>query len=456
MEIQGAIINATIVTMDENRRIIQDGGILWLDEKIHMVADSESVKRAAIERCVNIENGNKKVIFPGLINTHTHIYQNLLKGLGMNLSLKDWWPRVIAPAGVNIREKHVSAAAFGQAIESIRSGCTTVVDYMQVHPTAELSDVLVEGMLKAGVRIVYGRGFRNTGAELGFPKELIEDTKFVFDDVLRLKKKYQETGSSMVKIMLAPAAAWALTFEGLRESSSFAKENDIFTAMHMFETDIENQICQEKYGKTALSYFEDAGLLSSKLLAIHCVKVGNEELDAFRNYNVKISHNPVSNMLLASGVSPIPQMLKIGLDVGLATDGAASNNCNDMLEILKITALIHKVYWNDPTILNAESILEMATIKAAKTIGMDGEIGSLEEGKRADFFIINPYLCARTCPIHDPIAALIYSVGSRAVEKVVVNGCCLLENSELVTIDEEKSLKNLQEMAVDIGKHVII
>lgn len=178
---QGAIINATIVTMDEKRRIIKDGGILWEDGRIRIVAESSLVKKLALDKHIYVEDGQDKVIFPGLINTHTHVYQNLLKGLGMDLRLEDWWPKVIAPAGINIREKHVHAASLGAAIESIRSGCTTIVDYMQVHPIAELSDVVIEGMLETGVRMIYGRGFRNTGADLGFPKELIEKANFVFE-----------------------------------------------------------------------------------------------------------------------------------------------------------------------------------------------------------------------------------------------------------------------------------
>jgi 5-methylthioadenosine/S-adenosylhomocysteine deaminase len=415
-----------------------------------VIGDSQLVQAEAKKRGIESKDLRGKIVFPGLINTHTHIYQNLLKGLGNDCDLENWWMKVIGPAGVNLEEKHVIAAAAGFAIEAIRSGTTTVVDYMQVNPIPWLSDAEIQTLNTIGLRLVYSRGYRNTGADVGFPVELIEFTDDVFMDVLRLKKKYETDESKMIKIWLAPAGAWALTLQGLEETSEFALSQDIPITMHMYETPTDEAICQKRYNCSALQYFEKSGLLQNKLLAVHAVKIGHSEIQAFKDFEVAISHNPISNMYLASGVAPVPQMIDEGLAVSLATDGSASNNCNDMLEVLKVTALLHKVHWNNPLAMDAIKVLEMATVDAAKCIGLETEIGSLEAGKRADFFVLNPYKCGRTCPVHDPIASLVYSSGNRGVERVVIDGKTVLEKDGFVALDEEHILFRQQVMADDL------
>lgn len=447
---KGALLNVTIVTLNKAREVIQNGGLVWENGRLSYVGESAGAQQFAQRRGITWEEGRGKLVFPGLINTHMHLFQNLLKGLGSDRPLENWWPEVIAPAAVKIREKHLAAAVKAGALEAVRSGTTTLVDYMYAHPVAALSDVEIDSLRQVGVRTVYGRGFRNTGADIGFPQELIEKMEDVFDDILRLRKEYEKESDGMVKIWLAPAAAWALTVEGLRQTREFADAYRIPVTMHMFETETDNVICQKRYNKTALDYFEEAGLLGPDLLAVHTVKVRERELRAFKAYGVKVSHNPVSNMYLASGVAPVPEMLQADLTIGLGTDGAASNNCLDMLETMKITALLHKVYWNDPTIITAQKVLEMATIDAAKSIGLDEEIGSLETGKKADFFVYSSSRDPNSCPCHDPVATLVYSSGNAGVEKVVINGETILHESEFVRVDERKTMAEQQEMAEDL------
>lgn len=432
--------------MDPGRRVLQDAGIIWEDDRIVLIGSSAEIKAAAARKKIAAQNCSGKIAFPGFINTHTHLYQNLLKGIGTDTVLEKWWHKVIAPAGINLRETHLEAAVVGAAIEAVRGGVTTLVDYMQVHPVKYLADVEIEALRKIGVRLVYGRGFRNTGLDSGFPIELIEKTTDVFDDVLRLKQKY-ETPDRMTQVWLAPAGAWALSEAGLKETGTFAGSYGIPVTMHMYETATDELICRQKYKKAALAYFAESGLLSSELLAVHCVKMGQREIEVFKSYGVKISHNPVSNMYLASGVAPVPLMLQAGLTVGIGTDGAASNNCNDMMEAIKSTALLHKVHSNDPTAITAHKVLEMATVEAAKIVGLEQEIGSLEVGKKADLIVLNPYRCARMCPVHDPVASLVYSAGNRSIEKVVVNGKTILENGSFSDLDEEKALRVEQEAA---------
>lgn len=451
--IGGALYHVTVVTVDPARRILKDAGLLWENDRIVAIGSTEEIQSLAAQKNIQSEDGTGKFVFPGLINTHTHLYQNLLKGLGTDTALENWWHRVIAPAGIRIRHDHVAAAAAGGALEAVRSGVTTVVDYMQVHPVACLSDAEIDVMKNMGVRLVYGRGFRNTGRDNGFPSELIEETDAVFADVLRLKNKY-ERSDLMTRIWLAPAGVWALSLAGLRETGTFAKQYSVPVTMHMYETETDETVCRKKFKRSALACFEESGLLDSHLLAVHCVKMGETELAAFKAHNVYVSHNPVSNMYLASGVAPAPLMRKMGMTVGLGTDGAASNNSNDMLEVLKSTALLHKVSVCDPMAMTAQEVLEMATIEAARCIGMAQEIGSIEVGKKADFFVMNPGRCPRTCPVHDPVASLVYSAGARAIEKVVINGKAVLVEGDFPALDEKEILRVEQQQAQELMERV--
>lgn len=448
----GAIVNLTLVTMNPSRDVVTDGGIVWEDGEIIYVGPSFKAKQLAKAKNLEIEDGQKKILFPGMVNSHMHLFQNLLKGLGADLDLETWWPSTIKPAAIAFREEHVEAAATAGTMESIRGGATTLVDYMYAHPVKGLSQVTIEAVNKVGARLVYARGFRNTGAAHGFPVELIEKTSDVFDEVLSLKKYYQ-TKSDMVRFMVAPAAAWAVDVEGLRDTRDFANETGVPITMHMFETDTDNVVCRERYGmKDAITFFEKTNLLGDDLLAVHVVDIGDRELKAFREHNVKVSHNPMANMYLASGVAPVTEMLERNICVSLGTDGAASNNSTDMLETLKMTALLHKVAAKDPTAITANKVLEMATIDGARAIGMENLIGSIEEGKRADFFVFDPDACGKSSPCHSPVATLVYSSGQASIVKVVVDGKTIINDGDFVEFEEREVYRHQSEMARDLAK----
>jgi len=445
----GAIINSLIVTMDSRHSVLKDAGILWENGRIVKLDVSEKIAEEAKKRGITPVNASGAVVFPGLINTHNHLFQHLLKGLGTDMNLEDWWPSVIGPAGKHLREKHLCAAVRGGVLEALRTGTTTIVDYMQVHPVSGLSAAEIETAAETGIRLVYGRGFRDYSKGGTFSKELIDDLPEVFDEVQNLKNQYC-LNDHMVRVYLAPAAAWAVTFEGLRDTADFSRENEIPVTMHSFETETDNKVCIERYGMKAIDYFEKAGLLSPSFLAVHCVKMDEHDIERYASHDVKISHNPLSNMYLASGVSPVRKFMKQGLTVSLATDGAASNNSNNMLEVLKTTALLHKVQSSDPCAITAPQVLEMATMGGARAIGMEKELGSLEIGKRADMFLFDPFRSATCCPMNDPVSTLVYSSDSRGIVSTIVNGNILLKDDCFCKMDEEKILRKEQEEAEDL------
>lgn len=447
----GAIKNITLVTVNPSRDVVTDGGIIWEDGKIIYVGPSYKAEQLARAKNIEIEDGKGKILFPGLVNSHMHLFQNLLKGLGADLDLETWWPSTIKPAAVAFREEHVAAAATAGTLEAIRGGSTTLVDYMYAHPVQGLSQVSIDAVNKVGARLVYARGFRNTGAAHGFPLELIEKTADVFDEVLRLKKRYKDK-EDMVRFMVAPAAVWAVDAHGLRDTRDFASDAGVPITMHMLETETDNVICKERYGmKDAITFFEKTHLLGDDLLAVHVVAVGDRELKAFREHGVKVSHNPMANMYLASGVAPITDMLERNICVSLGTDGAASNNSTDMLETLKMTALLHKVNAQDPTAITGNKVLEMATIDGARAIGMDHLIGSIEEGKQADFFLLDPDACGKSSPCHSPVATLVYSSGQQSIVKVVIDGKTIINNGDFVELEERAVYEHQSEMARDLA-----
>ncbi|MBQ3103567.1 MAG: amidohydrolase [Oscillospiraceae bacterium] len=451
MKNSGAIINAIIVTVDAQRRVLTDAGILWHDGIITAIGTSAEVSKAAAEAGVSCKDAKGAIVFPGLINTHNHIFQHLLKGLGTDMNLEDWWPTVIGPAGTKLREQHLRAAVMGASLEALRTGTTTIVDYMQVHPVKGLSAVELETAEKSGIRLMYGRGFRDGGKSNVFSqKGLSENLQSVFDEVAELNRTYS-TADHMRRVYLAPASPPALSLEGLTATAQFARSAKIPVTMHVFETASDDRICLSRDGMPTIDYLETAGMLHPDFLAVHCVQVNEDIIARFKKNDVKVSHNPLSNMYLASGVAPVPAYRKAGITVSLTTDGAASNNSNNMLEVLKGTALLHKVFSGDPQAVSAPEVLEMATMGGARAIGLEKELGSLEVGKRADLFLFDPLKSPTCCPMFDPVSTLVYSSDSRGVTMTVVNGRVLLQDDRFTHVDEEEVLREEQRQARDLA-----
>lgn len=438
-----AWIHLYIVTVDRENRVYRDGGILYENGVIAGVGESADIEAMAKEMDAEIRDGKGKYLFPGLINTHTHLYQELTKGRGSDLSLEEWFPKAMAPVGAALRERHMVAGVELGLLEAIRSGVTTVADYMQHQPVPGLGIAELDAAKKIGVRMAYGRGYRDIGR-----KEVVETPDQIFADVDDLKKRYES--DDMVRIWLAPAAGWGVTPELLAATREYADAHNTPIMMHMFETEEDNNGSLRRNGRSAIEYYENAGLLGSDLLAVHSVAMHGTELRKYKEHNVKVSYNPVSNMYLASGVSPVCEMLEMGLTIGLGTDGAGSNNDNDMLEAMKTGALLQKTFYKDPQAMTAGKTLRMATIEAAKALHIDHLVGSIEVGKKADFFLFDPSGSVKACPVYDIVPTLVYSGDCRAVDTVVVNGKTLLEDGMFVGIDEKAILAFAQEMAQDL------
>lgn len=275
------------------------------------------------------------------------------------------------------------------------------------------------------------------GTELGVPASLIETADEAIADCARLAA--MQVGHSRIQIGIAPTLLWMIDEEDLSATRAYANQSGALITYHLSETDFEVAYAKDHYRMSESALLERAGFLGADLLTVHCTKVSPRDIGLLAERDVKVSYNPTSNMYLAAGIPPVPAMRSAGLTVGLATDGPASNNNQNMVHVLKTGALLQKVAAQDPTALTAGDIFEMATIGGAEAIGMADRIGSIELGKRADlavFEFTNPFVT----PVHDPVSALVYASSGSEATTVIVDGRLVMHEGQLETVDEQALL----------------
>lgn len=446
------IKNTCLVTVNEARDINYEYAIYIENDKI---ADIGPTKELEDKYTMNtrVIDGTDKIVFPGLINTHNHLFQVLLKGLGDDMVLKDWLEFMTFPSTPYLTEENCYFAALNGLMEGLHSGVTTTFDYM--YPHAKGYDRTDEGIIKAmeklGVRGFLGRGWMDTGVVAGVYPAMIENLDDIEKAVRDLHSKYHNIENGRIKMALAPAAVWSNSGASLKLLKKLSDELDLIYSLHVSETPFDREAVNNLHGKDEIDLLIELGLLNEKLIMVHCVCLTEYDIRKIKEFGATVSHNPVSNMYLSSGVAPIPRLNREGISVGLGLDGAASNNSNDMIELLKMTALLQKVHHRNPTIMTADKVLEMATIEGAKALRLDKEIGSLEIGKKADLFIFNPKKDLKAIPMHNPVSTLVYSSGNKNIETVMVDGDILMEDGVITKIDEGFVADNCQRLADELS-----
>ncbi len=425
-----------VVTMNPQRDVLEEASILIVGDTIAAIGTRQKLM-AQNPECEVIDC-REAIIIPGMVNTHTHLFQTLLKGLGDDMVLKKWFTCMTGPSAVELTEEDVSAAAMHGCVESLRSGVTSLVDFMYAHPRPGLTAKVVEAFQITGIRGHVCRGFLTTGAEHGIPSRLIETPEQALADAKKLIYQYNRP-ESRVKVGIAPSMIWALDEKVLRGTRELANETGALITTHVAETDFEIAQSQLRFQSTDTEFLSEIGFLGSDVLAVHCVQCSSRDIRALKHYDVRVSHNPCSNMYLASGVAPIPEMLAAGITVGLGSDGPASSNNHSLFQAMKMAALVQKGVHRDPTIMTAEKVLEMATIDGARAIGLEHLIGSIEVGKKADIVIVGTDHPAMT-PVHHPVSSLVYSALGHEVTDVFVDGEPLLREGKFTRINEREVL----------------
>ncbi|MER2183836.1 MAG: amidohydrolase [Clostridia bacterium] len=409
------IRNATIYTMDQDR-VIHRGSLAVRGDRIARIGQEDL---AGFFPAGQVIDADGMILLPGFINTHIHIFQSFLKGLGADHRLIEWLNLSALPFGKIMTPRQHELAARLACMEALKSGCTTICEFFYTDQDPELAYACIEGMQSTGIRSVFIRTFQDTGDEYGMPSVFIEPADKAMREVSLLRKRYKE--DDMLSIWTGPDVTWSTTKEGYQTMLEYCLSENVRYSMHLKETEVDNEMCLRTYGKDIVDLLEEIGFLTDKMLAVHCVNLTERDIRRFSEYGVSISHNPAPNLYLGSGIPPIPESLRAGVNVALGTDGAASNNSTDMLETMKLAALIQKGIHRDASVISADQVIRMATCGGAKAIGMENRIGTLEEGKKADMILFDPRHL-KSFPDHDAKATVVYASSEENIDTTIVNG----------------------------------
>lgn len=372
-------------------------------------------------------SGKNRMAMPGLINAHTHAYMTIFRNVADDVPFTKWLFDTILPMEDNMTPEDAYFGSLLGNIEMIRTGTTSYLDmHLNVYKCAQAAK-------ESGLRAVLTRGLVG---------ELADDEGGLrrLNDALKEMEELED--HDMTSFALAPHAPYSCGPEYLKFVASVAKAKGLSIHTHLAEGLDEINGIREKYGVTPIEYANNAGIFDVHCVAAHCVHLTENDFDILKSKNVSVAANPISNMKLANGFSNVPEMLKRGINVGIGTDGAASNNSLNLIREMSVEALIHKGLNHDAEVVSAKDVFKMATLNGAKLLGRDN-IGMIAEGMKADIVLLDTYNPA-FFPRKNPISALVYSCNGSEVDTVIVNGKVLMEKRELKTIDEEKVYYEVQ------------
>jgi len=418
-----------IVTMDASRRILEDGAIAVRGESIVDIGPSAEIRKRYKAKRLVPAKGKIVPSRPG--QHHNHAPMVLFRGIADDLSLAEWLENISCrPKQKNVTAEFVEWGTRLACLEMIRSGTTTYADMYY------FEDQVAEATARAGMRAVLGETILQFAApDNKTPQEGLNYTE-------EFIKRWRS--HPLIVPRVAPHAPYTNSAETLIACKLLADKYGVPMMIHVSETQDETKQIRERYGKTPAQWLESLGVLGPRVLFHHGVWLSEEDLAIVRQHGVSVSHNPESNMKLASGIAPVRRMLALGIEVGLGTDGAASNNNLDMFETMDFAAKLHKLANMDPTVLPAPQVLEMATLGGARALGMGGDIGSLEKGKRRISYSWKPV--RRICnPCYNVYSRLVYDVKGPDVKTSVINGKIVMLDGKVLTLDENAILRKARE-----------
>lgn len=415
------IAGGTIVTMDDGRRVIEDGAVAIKGDKIVAVGKrSEIVRKYRAKQTINAAG---KAVVPGLINTHTHVPMALFRGIADDMDLQEWLTKFIFPAEAkNVNEAFVRAGTRLGLAEMIKGGTTTYCDMYY------FEDAIADETKRAGMRGVLGETI------LDFPAPDNKTWEAGISYTERFIRKWQN--DPLIVPAIAPHAPYTVSQEHLLQARDVANKLNAPLVIHLAEANTETEFIQQKHqGQRPIEFVEKIGFFTNKTIAAHVIQANDAELDLLKKHNVGIAHNPQSNMKLAAGTAPVPSMLRKNLNVGLGTDGAASNNDLSMWEEMDTAAKLHKLISGDPKMLSAEQAFAMATIGGARALHIGDITGSIEAGKRADIAIVDLDSLHQT-PMFNVYSHLVYATKADDVRSVIINGRVVMLDRRLLTLNE--------------------
>ena len=436
--------------MNKNRDIINDGAVIIEGNKI-LDVDRSKIIRSKYGEEGKIIDGTGMLVIPGLINAHTHTYEILFRGLGDDLGpLLNWSNTLLRPFSPFLDSEVVYISALLSCLEMVKSGTSFFVDHPCQNTAEAAIDQTARAIKEVGLRGLIAKGmWPQTGrlTKMGFEGNPSLDEEVKLTEKLICKWHGKADG----RILVCPApviSAW-VEDELIMEAKRISDKYDVPIHAHTAEVPDEVQASLEDYGKREVERLYDLGVLGPKFHVVHGVWLNASEIEKMGKTKANLIHCPVSNMYLASGVAPVPQLLKAGANVALGADVSCNEN-NDMIRVMKAAALLHKVHNLDPKAISAGQAFEMGTLGGARSLGLESEIGSIEAGKKADLVLINmmkPHLV----PAHRMIATLVYCADGADVETVIIDGKITMENREVKTVDEQMIINK----ALEVGRNLI-
>jgi cytosine/adenosine deaminase-related metal-dependent hydrolase len=432
-----------LITMDDHRREIPDGGLFIQDGFIQRVGPTQDLPQDADE----VLNLSGHIVLPGLINTHHHFYQTLTRAVpaAQDVNLFNWL-KTLYPIWGRMQPEDIRVSTRTALAELALSGCTTASDHLYIFPNGSRLDDEIQAAREVGLRLHASRGSMSLGESNGGlpPDAVVESEEFILKDSQRLIEQYHDPKpGAMVQIVLAPCSPFSVTADLMKQSALMARQYGIRLHTHLAETQDEEIFCLQKFGHRPVAYMDNLDWVGDDVWFAHSVYVNGEEIRHYAQTGCGVAHCPTSNMRLASGIMPLLEMLQAGVKVGLGVDGSASNDGSHMLGEARQALLASRVRAgvmgaslsgvDAPPLLTARQALEIATRGSARVLGRP-DLGSLEPGKCADFIAINLNKLDYAGSLHDPVAALVLCAPVR-VDYTVVGGRFIIKEGELQTLD---------------------
>jgi len=415
-----------------SKSIIEDGLIAIKNGKITFIGKSETAP--TIKADIELD-AKKKAAIPGLVNCHTHAPMTLFRGIAEDKPLEKWPKETIRPLEAKLKPKDIYIGALLGCLEMIKSGTTCFADmYFNEEKVAKAVE-------ESGLRTVLAEGIIEAGDRAKGEKMLKKSLNFA--------TKFNESADGRIKTMLAPHAAYSCSQELLTKISEKASEIGVGVHLHLAESKAMFREFEKIFGCSETEFLRRIGLLKNHVLAAHCINLSKIDMRILAEHGVHVAYVPVANMKLGLGTAKAVDLMHLGVNVGLGTDGPASNNSLDMFETMKFGALAQKFLYKNTAVLPANEALKMATLNGAKALGLEGNIGSLEVGKKADIVLIDlskPHLK----PLHDIYASIVYSARGSDVDTVIVDGKILMENRQVKTLNEDAVMEKAEATALNL------
>ena len=454
------IKNAYIVTMDahslgDHSREIPEGGLFMRDGFIEQVGAASELPASADEM-LDLKGF---VVLPGLINTHHHFYQTLTRAVpaAQDANLFNWL-KTLYPIWARMNADDIFISTQTALAELALSGCTTASDHLYLFPNGSKLDDEIAAAQVIGLRIQASAARCSLGESKGGlpPDSVVDSENSILKDSQRLIQKYHDSKpGAFVQIVLAPCSPFSVTGELMKQSAKLAREYKVHLHMHLAETEDEEQFCLQKFGHRPVGYMQEVDWIGDDVWFAHAVWINDEEIKTFAKHHCGVAHCPTSNMRLASGIAPLKEYRKAGVNVGLGVDGSASNDGSHLLAEVRQAMLLSRVkegitgysLSNDPNrkLMTARDALYLGTRGGAAVIGRT-DIGSLEKGKCADFFAVNMNRLDFAGALHDPVSALVFCQPVK-VDYTVVGGRFVVKEGKLVTVDERKLVEQHNQAA---------